>query len=204
MASTKFGVCSLALIELGLRPISSFQDQNNLEPANVCGELWDHYSNYLLSVHPWRFTMVKQRLGLLDDVPLNEWDYAFQQPGGMLKLHAVFESDSPGYPPYKRYELFEDKIYSDVDKLWVDYQKYVDPSKWPIYFTEFASMAFAAKLAPILTGKQDLASDKYYQAWGGPQDNLRGGLAGQAMTISSKQAPSEPITSYPLIEARFS
>ncbi|MBW8308084.1 MAG: hypothetical protein K0M45_00320 [Candidatus Paracaedibacteraceae bacterium] len=204
MASTKFSVCSLALLELGLRPISSFQDQSNLEAAGICGELWDHYSSYLLSVYPWRFNMFKQRLGLLADKPINEWNYAFQQPTAMLKLHAVFESDSPGYSPYKRYELFEDKIYSDVNKLWVDYQKYVDPSKWPIYFTEFAVMALSAKLAPILTDKQDLAADKYYRAWGSPQDNLRGGLVGQAMSINSKQAPSEPITSYPLIAARFS
>lgn len=201
---SKFQLCSLALLELGLRPISSFQDDSNIEAAQVCGEMYDYYARYLLTSSPWRFSMFKQRLGLLPDPPINEWSHVFQLPADKLKIHAVFSSEGVGFPPYHRYELFEDKIYTDVDRLWIDYQRYVDPSKWPAYFAEFAIMAFAAKLAPILTDRQETTNAKSVLAWGTPQDNRRGGLFGQAAAIDSKQAPSEPISSYPLFTARFS
>lgn len=201
---SEFQFCSLALLELGLRPISSFQDESNIEAAQVCGEMYDYYAKYLLSSFPWRFSMFKRRLGLLPDPPINEWKYVFQKPADTLKIHAVFNSESAHLNPYHMYELFQDKIYTDVDKIWIDYQRYVDPSKWPAYFVEFAIMAFAAKLAPILTDRQETTNAKSVLAWGAPQDNRRGGLFGQAAAIDSKQAPSEPITSYPIISARFS
>jgi hypothetical protein len=204
MALTRFKVCSLALTEIGLRPISSFVDNTNLDAAEVCGELWDHYSEYLLTVHPWRFNMKKVQLAQVVQAPVNEWRYAFQKPADCIKIHAAWESDSNGILPYKRYELFEDKVFSDIERLWIDYQYYRDAPFWPTYFTEFAVMAFAAKLAPILTDNTALADRKDIAAWGLPQERRRGGLLAVAKLIDSQQAPSEPISSSPLISARFS
>lgn len=204
MASNKYKVCSLALTELGLRSISSFQQQDNFEAAAVCGEIWDNYSAYLLSIYSWRFTMKKVQLGQLLTPPLNEWEYAFQLPADMLNLRAIFQSDSRGIPPYKVYEIFGNEVYTNTQRLFADYQAYVDPDKWPYWFTEFFVMALASKLAPILTDKQDLANIKYIKAFGVPQDNGMGGLFGQARRLDSQRMPAEPVTDFELIQARFS
>ena len=203
MALTKFEVCSLALTELGLRPIQTFEDNSNLEASRVCGQLWDHYSAYLQSIFPWRFNMTKRNLNrnLVD--PINEWKYSFDKPYDLLTLHAIFNTDSESAMPYQNFELFENYIYSDTDALWADFQVNKEPQFWPKYFEEFAVMALAAKLAPILTDKQGLADSKSQKAWGFSQENNRGGLAGLALGIDSKQSPSEPVNSYPFVAARF-
>ncbi len=204
MASNKYKVCSLALTELGLRPIIDFNDPDNLQVSQVCSEIWDDYSAYILSMYSWRFTMKKVQLGQLQAPPLNEWQYSYEMPADMLNLRAVFQSNSTGIPPYMNYEIFQNQIYSNVQKLYVDYQAYVDPDKWPYWFTEFFVMALASKLAPILTDKQDLANVKYVRAFGPLQDNGMGGLFGQARRIDSQRMPMEPVTSCELLQARFS
>lgn len=203
MALTKYEVCSLALTELGLRPIQTFEDQTNVEPARVCGTLWDHYSAFLQSIFPWRFNMLKQQLSRNLAPPLNEWQYSFDKPANLLTLHAIFDNTAVGSMAYGNYELFESNIYSDRDELWADFQISKESQFWPKYFEEFAVMAFAAKLAPILTDKQNIADDKRVLAWGQPSEKLRGGLAGLALGIDAKQAPSEPVNSNPFVEARF-
>lgn len=202
MASSKYKVCALALTELGLRPISSFQDTSNTEAAQICGIIWDDFSKYILSIHSWRFTMKKRQLGRSTDNPLNEWRYAYDKPVDLLRLHAIFDGNGIGIMPYHGYELFNEYIYSDATTLWADYQANVEPQNWPYWFVEFAVVALAAKLAPILS-RNDLADIKFRQAYGTPSDNLLGGLLGQAKRIDSMQMPVEPITSFELISERF-
>lgn len=204
MALTKYEVCSLALTELGLRPIQTFEDDSNLEASRVCGQLWDHYSAYLQAVFPWRFNMTKRNLNRNLSSPLNEWKYSFDKPFDLLTLHAIFDTNSESAMPYQNFELFENYIYSDAETLWADFQVKKEPQFWPKYFEEFAVMALAAKLAPILTDKQGLADTKRIIAWGTPQEDSRGGLAGLALTVDAKQSPSEPVNSYPFVAARFS
>lgn len=194
----------MALTELGMEPISSFQDEDNVNASQICAQIWDDYARYLLSVYPWRFTMKKQQLGQLADVPINEWLYAFQMPTDLLSLRAIFSDSSAQRATYLGYEIFGDQVYSDSPTLYADYQAYVEPNLWPYWFVQFAVMALAAKLAPILTDKVEIANSKSLLAWGPPQDNLQGGMFGQAKSIDSKQMPVEPITHFELIEARFS
>lgn len=203
MASSRFQICSLALTELGLRPIASFQDTSNIEAAAVCEQIWDDYARYLLSIHSWRFAMKKQQLGRLADSPLNEWEYAFQLPSDMLNLRVLYESDQVGVLPNKEYKIFGKQLYANVPGVYLDYQAYVEPENWPYWYVEFAVMALASKLAAILTDKQDLAAAKRQIAFGPPQDNLSGGLFGQARRIDSMRMPTEPITNFELVQARF-
>lgn len=201
MADSKFKVCSLALTELGIKAISSFDD--NTPASRTCGEIWDDYSSYLLSIYPWRFSMRQTQLTKLTIPPLTGWRNAFQLPSNFLSLRSVYNSQGYSPLPMHNYEIFMDKIYTNFETLFIQYQAYVEPINWPAWFLEFAVQSFAAKLAPILLNKQDVAQQKYMNAFGLPQDNGNGGLFGRAKSIDSKQMPAERITSFDLIAGRF-
>lgn len=204
MAFSKFDICSKALIELGKEPISSFQDESNLNAAAICAVIWDDYARYILCAHSWKFNMRKQQLGRVATAPLNEWLYAYQMPSDCLKLEAIRDSESTGRMTFLGYDILQDKVVTNAQFIYADYQIYVEPSSWPSWFVEFAVMALAAKLAPPITNQVDIADRKSLIAWGPPQDNFQGGLFGRAKIISDQQAPPQPITHFELLEARFS
>lgn len=204
MAADKYKICSLALTEIGMQPIVDFNDAGNINAATICGEMWDDYSRFLLSIYSWRFNTTKIELAQLVQAPLNQWRYQYQLPADMLNMRAVYANDSQHMPPLMRYEVFEHQLYADTQQVFVDYQKYFEPNLWPPYFTKFAIKAIAADLATIMTDKIDLANLKRQEAYGPPQDNGQGGIFGMAKRIDSQMMPVTPITSFSLLEARFS
>jgi hypothetical protein len=201
MADSKFKVCSLALIELGVKPISSFDD--NTPASRICGDIWEDYSSYLLSIYPWRFSMHQMQLASLVMTPLVGWQHAFKLPANFLSLRSVYAGQGGSPLSMLNYEIFQDNIYANSASLYIQYQAYVEPINWPAWFLEFAVQALAAKLAPMLLDKQNVSQFKYQNAFGYPQDNGNGGLFGRAKTIDSKQMPAEQISSFDLLAGRF-
>jgi len=200
MAANKYEICSLALTELGIAPITSFLE--DADESRVCGLIWDDYSRYLLSIYPWRFTLTKIQLGRLVAEPLNEYQYQYQLPGDLLRLRAIYDSSGDGATPRIDYQRYENQIYANYEEVYVDYQVYLEPIVWPYWFVEFAVVALAAKLAPILTTQDDIAESKMKRAFGLPSDNLQGGLFGQARRIDSSEQTARPIRSFSLIAVR--
>ena len=200
--NTKFDICSNALIQLGAEPIASFDDGTAI--AQICATVYPAFKLYTLSTYPWLFTMKKQQLARLLETPLNEYRYAFQLPTDMLTLRAMYNSGQVGAIPYIAYEIFGDgKVFTDSPKLYADYQYEVDENKFPHYFTEFMSTAFAAKIAMAVTENENLAALKKQEAFGSPSDNLSGGMFGVAKRIDSQQQSPQITPHFDLLAARF-
>lgn len=203
MASSKFNICSMALTKLGKKPISSFQDQSNIEAAEICGLLWNDESDFILSCYSWRFNSTKATLARLDETPINEWEYSYQMPSDKLNIRAVYNSNSSTATPVTGFEIFGNKIYTDENTIIIDYQIAKEPIDWPTYFVQFAVAHMASVLAPSVGSPSDQA--RWDQiAWGPAQDNRKGGLFGLAKDLDSKIMPPEQIIDNELIAARFS
>lgn len=201
MASNKFEICSRALNTLGLNSISSFSEDN--QNSARCGDIWETFTRYLLSIYPWTFARAKVQLGRLVTQPINEYKYAYQLSGDVLEVRAVYASGSVGSIPVQNYEIFGSRILTNESSVWIDYQRYVEATAWPYWFVHFCIKALAFELAqqiPIDPSKMDKLG---LETWGPPQDNRRGGLFGASMAIDSKQQPPERIVDFSLITGRF-
>jgi len=203
MASSKFNICSMALTKLGKKPVSSFNDDNNTEASQICGQLWDDESALIQTVFSWRFNSTKATLAILDETPLNEWTYSYQMPSDKLNLRAVYNSSDSGAQPIFDFEIFGNKLYTDETTIIIDYQIIKEPVDWPPYFVSFAVAHMASVIAPAITDNAALATYWDQMAWGGAQDNRKGGLFGMAKDLDSKIQPPEQIGINELLGARF-
>lgn len=90
-ASSEVQICSNALLLLGGRPISSFNDDG--DPATLCANLWPTVRDAVLRSHPWNCAM--KRAALAPDVtpPGFDWSYRFQLPGDCLRAWTVGRDD---------------------------------------------------------------------------------------------------------------
>jgi hypothetical protein len=87
---TGVSICSDALILLGAKPISSFND--GTDESNTCDRLYPDVRDMTLSMYPWSFSYKKAALSQLITTPATEWRYEYQLPGDRLAIHAPCSS----------------------------------------------------------------------------------------------------------------
>jgi hypothetical protein len=189
-----------ALRKLGEMSITSLDEGTDL--AETVNLLQVPLTTHLLTCHPWRFTMQKAQLARLSETPVNEWQYTHAKPAGCIMLRALYPSGAVGAQPLREFELFDDRILSNVETLWADFQTDKDPATWPAYFRALATNALAAEFA-IPVGASASAADLYgRRAFGTPQEIGEGGLMRQAKRLDSQQQPPQQIRDFPLAAAR--
>lgn len=199
---TSLSICSDALIMLGAQPISSFTE--GTDSAQACDRLYPDLRDSLLSRYPWSWSYKKVQLARLASTPVTEWTYAYQLPGDIISgVRALFNtSDTFGLPLRYGWELYGDQVYTNEDKVYIDYQATVIESKMPTYFVHLLRTAMAGELGMVITDQVTKAD--YYRslAFGTPGENGRGGLFREAMNIDSRGQPSHVIEDYSLIDVR--
>ena len=168
-------VCSDALIMLGAKPISSFNE--GTDEANTCDRLYSDIRDQALLIYPWSFSFKKVKLAQLVTTPETEYTYEYAMPGDKIgSPRALFTSASPGEVPRQQYRVFGDKILTDYTAVWI---------------------------AMPITDQGDKAS--YWQgvAVGSPAENGRGGYMRTAMQIDGAGQPSNSINDFSLIAVRY-
>lgn len=201
MALTDIALTKQALARLGEYGIDSFDEGTDL--ANTANQIVPSTVRWLLTMHPWRFTMTKARLARLADAPLNEWTWQHALPPDRLMVRAIRTSGTAGAPPLREYEIFGNRVASHHEDLWCDYQQEQDPATWPAYFYQLALTALAAELA-VPIGAGTTAAQLFHQkAFGTPSEAMNGGLMRQARTQDSQQQPPQLMTDFPLLQARW-
>lgn len=140
--TSKISLCSNALVLLGDRPISSFNDSG--AGAEVASNLYESSYKNLLSMHRWRFAVKKQRLSRLSTPPSNQWQYQYQLPTDCIAPITNY--------PVNDYELYEDKIFANTNEFNLDYVYRVDESKLPDFFSKTMEFYLAMQFAIPITG----------------------------------------------------
>ena len=198
---TGISICSDALILVGAKPISSFND--GTDESNTCDRLYPDVRDMTLSMYPWSFSYKKVQLAQLITNPTTEWRYQFQMPGDSLgNPRAVVTSSQPNAIPLKDFEIIGDKLMTNETTIYIDYPYQTPEFAMPQYFVQLLKYMMAWHLAYPITEQQDKAV--YWQgvATGSPSENGRGGYFRQAMSMDSYGQATQVIEDYALIAVR--
>ena len=198
---TKLSICSDALIMLGASPLSSFSD--GTDEAQIADRLYDDIRDTLLMQYPYSWSVKKVQLAQLADTPINEWNYKYALPGDILgNPKAVFNTSATGALPLREFEIYSGGVYTNYEQVWIDYQFRPEPASFPPYFINLLRHALAATFAEPITDQITKAQYFHEMAFGGPIQNMRGGLVRVAMNIDGGDRPPQNIMEFPLTDVR--
>jgi len=206
--SSDIDVTNIALSKLGETNINDFTTSKTGQTAKL---LYDALVEAVLGMHIWAFARKKVSIGGPlggADIPVNEWENAYQLPTvpPLVKLLAVYNDSGTFAPPLKRYERFEDKLFTnETTEMFVDYIFLPAENKWPGWFILLIATALAADLAVPITGQVSKKTALTLEAWGSPAQGRRGGLYKEAAFADSIENPTKTIQTSPgdLVLARI-
>jgi hypothetical protein len=182
--NSKIGLISKALILLGEKPLESLSD--NRYGATVGGNLFELFYENEVQSGAWHFCAKKALLSRLVDVPLNEWQYAYQLPTDMLLPRGVWPRGTP-------YEIYGQHLHSDATALDLDYLYKPDVDKIPAYFALLVVYALAKDMAKPIT-ESDAHAAKWTKAY-----NMQRGIA---LYADAQGRPAKPVLDSPFVDVR--
>ncbi|WP_225760229.1 hypothetical protein [Leclercia sp. Marseille-Q4284] len=187
-------ICSTALLELGSRPINSFDEDT--EGARLCANLYQGVRDDMLRQHPWNFAKARVKLSPLTTPPDFGYTHAFQLPADYLRLievNGLRQLDGVGFPP--GYALESGKILCNVSSLNLRYVYRNDqPNEWDSAFVRAMILAMKKTLAYAIT-RDAAAVANAAQEWA---IALR--LAKQ---VNGMEIPAQQLEGNAFIEARY-
>jgi hypothetical protein len=198
---TGITICSDALIMLGAKAITSFND--GTDESSACDRLYPDIRDSTLVMYPWTFNTKKIQLAQLLTPPGSVWRYAYQLPGDKLtNPRAVYDTAAQGASPRKDWEIQGDQLLTNLPAVFIDYQYSVGEFAWPQYFVQLMKYMMAWHLALPITEQSDRA--QYWQgvAVGATAENGRGGYLRTAMNIDGQHNPVRVIEDYSLVAVR--
>lgn len=199
---TGVSICSDALMMLGAKPITSFND--GTDRASVCDRLYPDVRDSTLSMYRWSFSMKKIGLAQLVTAPVSFWQYAYQLPGDRLSTPIrVFHLSNPGSPIQKDWEIQGDQLLTNLTSIFIDYQFQTPEYAMPQYFVQLLKYQMAWHLAEPVTEQADKSALWRRVALGDPAENGRGGYFRQACQMDAQGNPNQIIEDYSLIAVRY-
>jgi len=198
---TGITICSDALIMLGAKAITSFND--GTDESSTCDRLYPDIRDSTLVMYPWSFSTKKIQLAQLLTAPGSVWRYAYQLPGDRLgNPRAVYNSSAVGSPVQKDWEIQGDQLLTNLTAVYIDYQYSVGEFAMPQYFVQLLKYMMAWHLALPITEQADRAQYWQQVATGVPGENGRGGYFRTATQIDGQGQPSRVIEDFSLIAVR--
>ena len=198
---TGVSICSDALLMLGAKAITSFND--GTDAASVCDRLYPDIRDSILTTYPWTFNTKKVQLAKLITTPNSVWRYEYQLPGDRLgTVRAAYATAAQSAYPNKDWEIQGDKLLTNLPAVYLDYQYSLGEFAMPQYFVQLMKYMMSWHLAMPITEQSDRA--QYWQgvAVGGPAENGRGGYMRTAMNIDGQGTPTRVIEDFSLIAVR--
>lgn len=198
---TGVSICSDALLLIGAKAISSFND--GTDASSVCDRLYPDIRDSTLVMYPWTFAMKKVQLAQLITTPNSVWLYEYQLPGDRLASpRAVYDTAQPGARPRQGWEIQGDKLLTNQPAVFVDYQFQTPEFAMPQYFVQLLKYMVAWHIAETVTEQQDKSAKWQRVATGDISENGRGGYFRTAAQIDGQNNPVRVIEDYSLIAVR--
>ncbi|MBL4747324.1 MAG: hypothetical protein JKY17_00570 [Magnetovibrio sp.] len=145
MASNSIALCSRALLKIGCRSITSF-DEGTAE-AEVAGNLYETTRDALLSAHPWSFATAQETLPRLEAVPIADYTYAFQLPSGFLRALSAGAGRGKGL----NYRIQERRLHTHSPDVVLTYIFRPVETEFPPFFDQILIARLAAEFCIPLT-----------------------------------------------------
>jgi hypothetical protein len=194
-------VCSDALLLLGARPISSFNE--GTDSSNLCDRLYPDIKRSTLMAYPWSFSMKKVQLARTINTPVNQYKYEYQLPSDILgTIRNVYNSGAVGANSYTDWKIQGDKILTNEESVFIDYQFAVTENLMPSYFIQLLKYMMAWHLSGPITDQESKMSYWQSVAVGTPGENNRGGYFRTAMVIDGQGNTTSSFEDFSLIAVR--
>lgn len=194
-----------ALLRLAADEIASLDE--GTQKADICERSYDAVVTKLLTMRQWRFATRKFELSRLAQAPIAGWTYAFQIPAEAFNHDspwAIYDSDAIQAKPHRRYEIFEDKVYSNDLECFADFTVEPTVDKFPPAFRELVILALCEVLGPPITTKPETAAYWGARAFGTPEENYRGGFFRVAAQADARGNPSPAFQTDEILAVRLS
>ncbi|MFN4309874.1 MAG: hypothetical protein ACK4FK_04705 [Ferrovibrio sp.] len=188
MALTATDLCSRALITLGAKPITGFDDAT--VEADIARHLYTSLRDALLSAHPWRFATQQADLPRLNQQPAGDYRHAFQLPPDFLRALAAGQ---PGRGRGLVYRIAGRRLECNADAVLLTYVSRPDESGFPPFFDLALIARLAAEFCLPLTESTTRAQLLHQLA----EAEFR-----RAKTIDSQQDEPGRIEDFTLVEVR--
>lgn len=135
-------IISGAFINLGKPPVSSPVTDNPIFSA--AKDVYDQILPNVLTWHPWRFALKNLSLTKVDEEsPFGRWSNVFELPGDML---LAYRTD-----PNTEFEIFENRLYTNLDVIKLEYTFQTSEAVFPPYFTDLMILVLTARITMTVT-----------------------------------------------------
>jgi hypothetical protein len=184
--SSKIDMINSALILCGDKPLNSLTEDRRA--SVVANALYGDIFESELNKHRWGFARNIQSLNQLSTKPKDErYNYAYQLPSDLLVAVQLI----PNEYNYRRYGY---QIYSNQNKVQLDYIRKVTEAELPSYFVRVMTYALARDFSVSIRDEMNI-----YQAM-----DIRYKEEGRnARFQDSAEFPQEAITDAPFITTRY-
>jgi hypothetical protein len=188
MSDTAITLCSKALVKLGAKSITSFNEETT--EAEVASQLYETILQDLLSAYPWRFALQQNTLARLQTTPLTDYQYAYQLPNNCLRiLSAGQNTKGSGL----KYRVIGTRLYTNSPEVVLTYIEKPDESTFPPFFAKALIAQLAAEFCLPLT--ESTTRTDYMR-------KIASEELTQARLTDSQQATNSCFQDFSLIEVR--
>lgn len=186
--TTDLAIANQALGRLGVATIASLTAGDY---TGVDQDSYDLVVQSLMERHEWKWLHTFAQLTAAT-TPAGQWSYAYDLPPDLVgaSVTAVYPTSGVGVRPTTEWKRVGSEIWTDHSTLFAFYKQDKPPSSWPPSFKLLAIEALAEFWAMPVTEDQDKASAMRQAAYGGLNDDGRGGRFREAVNADTWSDPS--------------
>lgn len=183
--ATPISICSNALLKLGARAISSFDDGTDM--ATLCSNIYPEARDSLLRSHLWNFAVKRTNLAAEVTAPAYEYGFAHPLPADYIRLLSIED--------ILDYALENNRILTHETPIYVQYVfKNTDTATYDTLFVELLTQKMVAELAYAVTRSDSKAQSEMSKF---------AAMLKQARNVDAQEQPQPQFQSFPLVEARY-
>lgn len=146
--ASEVDICNIALSNLGERPITARNDQN--QRARACDNRFDDVRDLVLRSHVWNCALKREQLTSSATAPVWGYDVAYPKPAKMLRLISVKENEYP-------FKIEGENIVTNSTSLNILYiEQVTDTTKYDALLIQAIALRLATEIAQDITGKTQL------------------------------------------------
>lgn len=188
MSASDVSICSNALLLLGAKTISDFNENN--DRARLASNLFASVRDSVLRSHPWNCAI--KRVALAPDVsaPPFDFDYQFTLPGDFMRVLSVGEAGAE-----VSFKIEGGKLLCDENPAYLRYvYRNENPATWDDMLVRGMELAMAAAMAYGITQSAALrdSMQKEYEL------HMK-----RARSVDGQDDTPETLGDSPLLNARF-
>lgn len=189
MPFTSIDLCSRALVKIGAKSISSFNEDT--AESTVAEQLYTPVLEGLLSSYPWRFALSQRELARLKDAPNADYSYAYALPNDFLR---AISAGPKGRGKGLDYRICGTQLHTNSESVLLTYLFKPAEVNFPPFFYQLVIAWLAAEFCLPLT--ESTARTEHLRAIA--EDEFK-----RAKLIDSQQSVPSAFQDFSLIEVRL-